>query len=88
MGSRAWREENDPHRRNGQERLNGDGASRLLALRTGDLFTCPESAGEPNAMPSMAAFLLAPPGRLGKATTAKYRQKEFWGLMSFVSVLL
>ena len=45
---------------------------RLLALRTGDLMTCPESVGEPNAMLSMAAFLPASPGSLEKAT--KLRQ--------------
>lgn len=67
MGSRAWREGRDPHGRNGLERLNADVNLRLLVLRTGDLTTCPESMGEPNAMLSMAAFLPASPGSLKKA---------------------
>lgn len=43
-------------------------ASGLLALRTGDTLICLESEGELDAMPSFAAFLLAPPGSLKKAT--------------------
>ena len=68
MGSRAWREGRDPHGRNGPERLNADVNLRLSAVRTGDLMTCPESTGEPNATLSMAAFLPASPGSLEKAT--------------------
>lgn len=50
-----------------QERLNGDGASGLFALVTGDMLTCLESEGESDAMALTAAFLFAPPGSLKKA---------------------
>ena len=72
MGSRAWREGRDPHKRNGPEMLKADVDLRLSALRTGDLMTCPESPGEPNAVLPTTAFLPALPGRLEKAT--KLRQ--------------
>lgn len=39
-----------------QERLNGDGASGLLAVLTGDMLTCLESEGEPDAVAPAAAF--------------------------------
>lgn len=50
-----------------QERLNGGGASGLLAVLTGDTLTCLESEGEPDAMAPTAAFPFAPPGSLKKA---------------------
>ena len=43
------------------------GAYRLLVLRAGDMPTCLECAEEPDATPSTADFLLAPPGSLEKA---------------------